>query len=338
MGEQTIKKLLPEEVVNNNFDNDAKTNALGFIAYLRSNKMPPVKNTEYSYYKGQRICKLQIGGAECKKNSWAVCLLFYYMDNYTNQILSEGLQNVIWNSIVFCASGIGCSPNKPCAGGMSRTILGKELHSVCRYSPSRSIKIWNPGETTVADIIKLLEFEKTARDNAPPDELKKKGCIERSSEPNPMYTTEKNVRREIGEVAGLFLNGGRLEDLTAFIEWIKSNKLQLSWSNWFGWSVTSKSKKICSILVEGYGYNACSWRIVFNYDRLDDESLLSDERLKKIVWRNIKPCNNCCGCGVKQRRTVFGKELENPCSLDFWNPEPIEIECAKQLILAKRRI
>jgi len=349
MAEQKQTKPPIEDYIRENYDGDPQRVALDFIAFLRANKMPPGKSSEYASCKGERICKIQFGGPGCRRNSWAVCLLFYHIDKYEEQIKNEGLQNIFWDNVVYCVHGsgrpgTGCSPNKPCAGGETRNILGREIDGICRLSPGKSTKIWDPDESAVSGIKKLLLMEQKAREKNPfTHRIPLHETAERTSgtaEDIALYMEQHNIRREIADEAGEHLEGDRLTNLLSFAAWLRANKLPPVWTNWRQWTVNVNGKSMCNIRVIGNGVNAGSWHICFYYseDKLADESLVTGERLREVIWANVKPCNNCAGCGVKQIRTIVGKQFENACNLDFWNPGAEEMECAMQLIMAKRGV
>ena len=93
------------------------------------------------------------------------------METYKEIIISEELQEIVWNNTGYCVyserspyfgmkKAPGCSPNKPCRGGNSQVVLGKEIEHICSFGKG----FLNPDETILKGIKKLLIWEKQTRD------------------------------------------------------------------------------------------------------------------------------------------------------------------------------
>ena len=175
--EQKNTKPMIEDVMPNYLDGDMLTSALEFIAYLRENKMKPLwqgLNTWGAKEKGIVLYSimLQVGkgyyGRVGDLPSWGITLNPVHMNTYEERIVHEGLQNFILDNVVYCvhsgrsdSSGEGCNPNKRCAGGRDRTVLGKEIKALCGC---RSLTwVWDPDEAAIVRMKKLLKLEQKAR-------------------------------------------------------------------------------------------------------------------------------------------------------------------------------
>ena len=175
--QQFIKdKPIPEDIILKCCDGEKKENALSFIVWLRENKLSPrfsrsSPNSWEADYKGKSICILSLRGAGMVQGDWRIRLNLAHMEAYSETIMNEGLQEIIWNSVGYClyserspyfgmAKAPGCSPNKPCRLGETRTVLGKEIKFCCHGGAG----FISPAETTLNGIKKLLELEKQARD------------------------------------------------------------------------------------------------------------------------------------------------------------------------------
>ncbi|MCL2546921.1 MAG: hypothetical protein FWE06_06970 [Oscillospiraceae bacterium] len=346
------KKAKPiiEESISKYLDGDMKITALDFVVYLRTIKLQPVWtawNTWKVSYKGEVICTVHLLPEQ--KNPWAVALYLDCLNDtnkYEDLIMGEGLQKIIFDNVVYCiyssnGSGTGCSSNKPCVGGESRIILGKEIEGVCHFSRTFTL-VENPSETVINGIKRLIELEKTARSEVPKKVVKHNDVQKAEQDVKPLHECQKNTRPQIEDIAGKALVGERLDNLLNFVTWLRANKISPAWATKNNWMVSVKGKRTCYIRVSQLdGIFTGSWWVSFSCEGLADENLIADERIKEIVWSNVRTCKVCNSCFPGGNKTILGKEMERVCGLaapDFWNPDAEEIECAKQLILAKREL
>jgi len=172
MKKQKMVKPKIEDVIPEYLDGDTRKIALDFIAHIRENKMQPTwgsSNWWAASYRGKAICHIRLPRnqkdnhfdqtrlpeGDRSKNFWVVSLVLDHINEYESLIMNEGLQNLIWDNLYYCNK---CNP---CAPGISKTILGREIKDLCR---SRTpFWFWNPDERTVSCIKRLLELEKMAR-------------------------------------------------------------------------------------------------------------------------------------------------------------------------------
>lgn len=166
-----------EDVIPYLLDGEMKNVAIVFAARLRENKMAPrwsgVHNTWTANFKSKIICKIMLINDNWKevspynKHSWVVIPYLNHLNEYDENIKNEGLQYVVWDNICFycstpCRSTIG--DKRTCFPGRNPIILGKEFKRVCASRPL--VHLWDPDETAINGIMRLLELEKQTRMNA----------------------------------------------------------------------------------------------------------------------------------------------------------------------------
>ena len=159
-------KLKIEEVIPEYLNGDMQKLALDLVAYLRANKMNPTQTAHNSWkvnYKGSCLCYVRICDAEHyyrkfpdNPPSWVITLYLNYINEYENVIINEKLQDIILNNV-----GYLCTSCRHCAPGRDVTVLGKEIKGVCAGVPLTWV--FDPDETTLNGIKKLLELEQVAR-------------------------------------------------------------------------------------------------------------------------------------------------------------------------------
>ena len=173
--EQVKNNPVIEDIIEKHLDDDKKKIALDFVAWLRENKLNPrfsgaSANDFNIICKGKSICSIEADGNRSSNRGWRVTPRLDHMETYKEAIMSEGLQDCIWDTTGYCVyserspyfgmkKAPGCSPNKPCRGGKDVLILGKLIKHKC-YSGQGFL---NPDETAVANIKKLLLLERKAR-------------------------------------------------------------------------------------------------------------------------------------------------------------------------------
>jgi len=170
-----LEELIPDYLTGN-----MEKTALDFILYMRANKMPPAYRPSYCFkcsYKSKVICTIGLPSPQRnhydnqfdqpwmpegirRKNYWVIFPELNHFSEYANLIFDEGFHDIIWNekNIYFCNKCNGrdgsCSTNK--------SIFGREFKNLCG---ARSAFFWffNPDETTIKCIKRLLELEQKAR-------------------------------------------------------------------------------------------------------------------------------------------------------------------------------
>jgi len=155
-----------EDVINDIItDRDMKKLALDFAEHMRKNKMTlrdaRFTNAFKAVYKGKCICYVRLKkNSDCIEKFWIITPYLEHIGEYEKSIIGEGLQSFIWDNVHYCRF---C--RTPCHGhlpGMDITLLGKEIKSVCRGR--QPIWVFDPDETAVNCIKRLLEFEQKSRE------------------------------------------------------------------------------------------------------------------------------------------------------------------------------
>jgi len=167
-------------------DGAKKKLALDFIAWLRENKMQPqwgglIQSWQWKFnYKSKTILIITMsenGWIDYEESSWFVIPLPYpYNDikKHSEAIIKNNLQGIIQNNQCFCVhknkdgrTGVGCDPQKACAGGMTKNVFDRDIEGICCGGGSErpNTRFYDPGETEIYCIKKLLELEKKARDD-----------------------------------------------------------------------------------------------------------------------------------------------------------------------------
>ena len=188
--QQKLAKPIPDDIIPDYLGEDLIKTALGFIAWLRENKMAPKwgpssANSWTSNYKGKPILQLhlweqcQLGNhrdfVDMRSGSqpcWTITPKLTNMAQYSDIIINEDLQNFILNNAKSCVysernpnfgmdKAPGCNPTKSCRPGGTITVLNKELKYNCG---AFGMLLGNPDEATLNIIQRLLELEKKARE------------------------------------------------------------------------------------------------------------------------------------------------------------------------------
>jgi len=142
--------------------------ALDYVNYLRENKMnlkwAGIHNAWKAACKGKPIIYVRL---DCKHRNedktakWAVVPYLVNMHEYEDEIIMEGLQDLVCDGFWRCITcAYGCNP------GADKTIAGNELTGLCCgnfYSGRNWVWFYDPDETTISCTKKLLDMEKKAR-------------------------------------------------------------------------------------------------------------------------------------------------------------------------------
>jgi len=164
---QRETKAKIEEVVPHYLDFDQQKAALNFAAYMQANKMPlkwDAWNTWKASYKSKVLCWVKVN-LFVRPIVWEVSPCLTNIDEYEEFVISEGLQDFIWDNFKRCNPS--CRGRGRCKGAERVTILGQEFDDICRevfYVNNKKIDLVNPDETAINRISKLLAFERTARE------------------------------------------------------------------------------------------------------------------------------------------------------------------------------
>jgi len=191
--QQKATKPPIEDVIPDYLEGDMAELALDFAAYLRENKMKPswvLTNQWRAVYKGRQICRVTMyqkhmlndakyQSSSCKKFKWIITIYLENIKKYEQTIINENLQRFVWDNVFYCVQKpLESSPpeelrnyasNYPCniwgcTPGKNIMVCGKELTNVCRNGNRQYFWCHDPVETTVNAIKRLLELERTARE------------------------------------------------------------------------------------------------------------------------------------------------------------------------------
>jgi hypothetical protein len=129
-----------EDAVALYLDNsDEQERALGFCAWLRTNKLSPVAgNSGYNWYISQN--KQRILQLKMYNDTWYITTRWEIIDEL---ISKEELKEVLWANICYCTlcNTRGCS-----WGTLDLDLFGREFKGVCRQF---MLRIGNPDARTI---------------------------------------------------------------------------------------------------------------------------------------------------------------------------------------------
>jgi len=135
-----------------------------------------------------------------------------------------------------------------------------------------------------------------------------------------------------------------------FVAFLRANKMSPSWASANAWAVSYKSQRVCYIRLHGtahyHNLERGSWHINHvNYGRTslvdhgdEPNQHISDEKLKDMVWDNVKHCTRCYNCKTGNSVTILGKQFDETCHswLMMKNPDADAINCAKKIVAMRR--
>jgi len=162
--EQKAAKPKPEDIIPDCawLDGDMKKNALGFVAWLRVNKMSPTWASTNSWkcsYKGKAICYIKLLCVDRNINnrySWIIETYFSNGSKYRELLESEGLLKHISNNVWYC-HGCHIKPGQQC-NRKNVMILGKEVKGVCGNNYLTTF--CDSDEAAVNGVKKIIDFRR----------------------------------------------------------------------------------------------------------------------------------------------------------------------------------
>ena len=153
-----------EDIMNENLDGDILKNALGFVGFLRANKMTPrwtATNAWWVKYKGKNLISIRVGPKELV--SWGYGLVarswhighwnlhewfLNHPEKYHELINCDNFKAFVWAHLYPCKHCMCCAP------GHDGVYLGKKFNSVCGF------RVENPEIDELELAKKLLECKK----------------------------------------------------------------------------------------------------------------------------------------------------------------------------------
>jgi len=163
---------------------------------------------------------------------------------------------------------------------------------------------------------------------------------------------QKRLRPKFEDMAKECLSGERLHGALSFAAFLKENGMAIQYNALNSWRVAYKGKRgICGLRLSVVEYGEIleagkdSWSIEIGADDEAFENLVAeDEKLKELIWRNVKHCHDCHPhCDINKIRSIkkkiLGKEFVGVCKSMTWfsmkNPGNDDIEFAK--VIAETR-
>jgi len=123
---QKRTKPLIEDAINQSLDGDMKNNALNLVAYVRENNIKfrwgGTTNTWKARFKGRAFCFIRVDTEHTEINAWHAAVNLPHFREYENYIISEGLQDEIFENLNHC----NC-PHKCGEGPEINMAFGKEI-------------------------------------------------------------------------------------------------------------------------------------------------------------------------------------------------------------------
>lgn len=158
---------------------------------------------------------------------------------------------------------------------------------------------------------------------------------------------QRKTKPKIEDILPIYLAGETLKNAMDFVSFLRANKMSPGWRSPNSWCASYKGKVVAYIKLADAAYvdsEYDSWQIVF-FDHFNDESEdLCDVATKQMIWSKVRFCTSCSNfnCAPGIRGTILRKALDdNICcymSLRFNHPDVEELECAKKLVMTRRKI
>ena len=150
-----------ENAVNQLLTDDAKVNALDFVAYLETNGITPKMGRNETFcYQNKTICSVYIKGADHIASPWLIWLSDIEGDEIglIDIPVDENLKEFAWKHINTCAhfssNGESCGCDK--SPGRSVVVFGRKFNNVCHST----LSFENPNVESLALVKKLVELMK----------------------------------------------------------------------------------------------------------------------------------------------------------------------------------
>jgi len=160
---QQRTKPLIEDAINQSLDGDMKNNALNLVAYVRENninvRLGRNVNTWNARFKGN-IFWIRVDMEHTEINAWHAIVRLRHFREYENLIISEGLQDEIFEYLNHC----NC-PHKCDEGPRINMAFGREI-THCGHRFKYGFNYYSPREPDEAMVERmkwLLDLEIKAR-------------------------------------------------------------------------------------------------------------------------------------------------------------------------------
>jgi len=160
------------------------------------------------------------------------------------------------------------------------------------------------------------------------------------------YKDQQKIKPKIEEIAESFLDGDNLNHFMDLLGFLKDNKLNPRWDYINRWSFNYKNKKVCYIRINDDGTwifypnqfgskHFSDWFMEYN-------QYITDDEVKAFVWANLQQDKRCAReCKGIENIVILGKEFKRICfcwTIGVTNPERVDLECAKKLVVTIKNI
>lgn len=148
-----------EDVIRDALYDDARKNALDFVAYLREHEIPIEESENYweIKYKNECVCFIWINGADEAPGPWTIWSVqepdswaAWGDHGYVDVPMDERIKEIAWKNVNVCGNCGGCENQ----GGRRKTVLGKEFNHLC----SSTMAFTCPDAETLECTKKMIEI------------------------------------------------------------------------------------------------------------------------------------------------------------------------------------
>ena len=161
---------------------------------------------------------------------------------------------------------------------------------------------------------------------------------------------KKTAKPKIEDVICDVLTGDEQKNALDFVAFLRANKMSPGWASTNSWAISYKKQRICFIRMSGTAHyhdlEGGFWHINHvNYGCInlvsypdEWEQYISDEKLKDMVWNQIRTCKKCYNCKGVKAVVIFGKQFDDVCQnwLFMKNPDVDALNCAKKIVLMRK--
>lgn len=154
-----------ENVISTLLTDDARKNALDFIAHLRAEGIPIEESENYweISYRDESVCFLWINGSNEMPGPWTIWSAqvpgawAFWEDgeaggSYGDFPIEDEMRKIAWANINVCGNCGGCGKN----GGRRKTVLGKEFDNLCKSA----LAFTNPDVKALYCAKKMIDIRK----------------------------------------------------------------------------------------------------------------------------------------------------------------------------------
>ena len=347
---QKLTKPEIEDMIHEYLSGETRKDALGFVAWLRANGMPPKwfrMNGWTVTYKGvKRFCDIWLHAMSDDPNAAKICDrprwgVSFDINRQKDRVISEGLSNIIWDNIT-CNLCTNHSSGRPCAGGRDVTVFDKKFVSICQQ---RNVnQFYDPNKPVIEGIKKLLGIDKKAIDEGDDDKQEKNDNTEHIDLMLSLSKEQKQSKPMVESIIPVYLNGDSQKNALDLVVYMRESKINPGWYGVNRWKASSKGTGICFLALENGYLNytpPLTLRVRLDLTNLKEyEESIINEGLQSFVLERISYCHKCSGCAPGKDVTLFGKELKSVCRtmiLFIHDPDEAAVSAIKKLLRFEKR-